>query len=103
MPIDGGMFMDFLQKLGFVRKQAIEVPPNENTQLVEDIREVCRQLDNTSTLFAMETDEDLLDAAIYQTKALRARYRYLLRQARERELEVTALPIEEEEKERWIN
>jgi hypothetical protein len=44
----------------------------------------------------------LLDAGMYQMKAIKARYRFLLRKARERRLEATALPIQTEEaKEQW--
>jgi hypothetical protein len=86
----------------FERRGKAEAPRPE-TQLLADMRDVRRQLENCSALFASETDEDLLDAAIYQMKALRARYDFLLRQAREQKLQVAALPIQEEETERWIN
>ena len=78
-------------------------PPDERERLIRDIREVKRQLDDNHAFFAMESDEDLLDAAIYQREALQARYRYLLRLARESNIEAMAMPVEDEQRERWIS
>jgi len=74
----------------------------EQGGLIQDIREVRRQLEGNYALFAMEADEDLLDAAIYQREALQARYRYLLRLAREQGA-VGGISVEREARERWIN
>ncbi|MCL1952107.1 MAG: YaaL family protein [Oscillospiraceae bacterium] len=76
---------------------------DEQGGLIEDIREVRRQIEAVRACFALETDEDLLDAAIYQHEALQARYRYLLRQARESNAVAGELPVEWENNERWIN
>lgn len=59
--------------------------PAVNPRLAE-IREVCRRLDLAQQRFSMERDPDLIEACIYEQEALRARYRYLLRVAREQEL-----------------
>ena len=77
--------------------------PDSRDQLIRDIREVRRQLEAVHACFALETDEDLLDAAIYQREALQARYRYLLRLARENNAVAEWLPVEAERGERWIN
>jgi len=74
---------------------------DEQSGLIQDIREVRRQLEGNYALFAMEADEDLLDAAIYQREALEARHRYLLRLARESKA-TAGVPIATEP-ERWIN
>lgn len=55
------------------------VPEND---VLLAIREVCSQMDSVQARFEMECDADLIDACIYELEALRARYRYLLRQAR---------------------
>ena len=78
-------------------------PIDEQGRLIEDIREVRRQLEGNHAIFALETDEDLLDAAIYQREALQARYRYLLRLAREAGAAAYGLPVQAELRERWIN
>ena len=91
--------MTFLDEL---RKLRPRKPPPARDQLIEDIRDVRRQLESVHSYFALETDEDLLDAAIYHREALEARYRYLLRLARERNTTVTILPVSENQ-ERQIN
>ena len=78
-------------------------PVEEHGRLIEDIREVRRQLEGVHAVFALESDEDLLDAAIYQREALQARYRYLLRLARETGAAAAGLPVEAEQRERWIS
>jgi len=78
-------------------------PPGEQNRLIQDIREVRRQLEAAHAFFALETDEDLLDAAIYQREALQARYRYLLRLAKGSNAVADTLPVEGESRERWIN
>ena len=83
----------------FRRPQSV---PDDREQLLEDIREVRRQLEGIQSYFALETDEDLLEAAIYQREALEARHRYLLRLARETRTTAGAVPLMTEE-ERWIN
>ena len=75
---------------------------DEQGGLLREIREVRRQLEAVYAFFAMEADEDLLDAAIYQREALQARYRYLLRLAREQGA-VGGISVGREARERWIN
>ena len=78
-------------------------PTIERNRLIQDIREVRQQLEAAHAFFALETDEDLLDAAIYQREALQARYRYLLRLAKVNNTVADTLPVEGESRERWIN
>lgn len=63
-------------------------------ELLEDIREVQRQLALSDARFDMQSDRDLIDACIYEQEALRARYRYLLGQVRAQGLRAPA-PYEE--------
>lgn len=53
-----------------------------------ELREICAQIKCTDMWFEMEEDEDLIDASIYQRESLNARYRYLLRQAKENNISV---------------
>jgi len=76
--------------------------PDNKEQLFEDLREVRRQLEGVRSYFALETDEDLLEAAIYQRDALEARHRYLLKLARESGIAAHRVPLMNEQ-ERWIN
>lgn len=61
----------------------------EESPLAEEIREVSRLLSCNEAWFRLETDEDLIEACIYESRALRARYRYLLRMAREQNVHIS--------------
>ena len=50
--------------------------------IIDAIREVCALMDAAQNRFEQETDDDLIEAAIYEQQSLRAKYRYLLRLAR---------------------
>ena len=71
-------------------KTAVQQLNEEQIRLIEAIREVCVQLSLAENRFTMESDSDLIDAAIYETVALHARYRYLLRLAKEQGISVPA-------------
>ena len=86
-----------------LRRPQEEPSPDAREKVIGDLREVRRQLDGLQSYFALESDEDLLDAAIYQREALEARHRYLLKLAREQKLYAHELPVVGEELERWIN
>lgn len=55
---------------------------NSSQNLLEEIRDIKQQIACNEGWFAMEIDEDLIEACVYQGQALRARYRYLMRKAR---------------------
>ncbi len=74
-------------------KRAILRQQQQPSELQEAIQEVCRRLDNVQERFEMETDNDLIEACIYEMESLRAQYRYLLRQARERGVSSAAVPL----------
>lgn len=68
--------------MGNALKKAIVKTEEQPCPILEAIRDVCRQLDNARLRFEMESDNDLIEASIYEMEALRARYRYLLKVAR---------------------
>lgn len=70
-----------LRNLGILAKEKEE--PGEADELIRELREVKRQLDTVNRNFDMTADEDLVESYIYESNALLARYRYLLRAARE--------------------
>ncbi|MDR2524652.1 MAG: YaaL family protein [Oscillospiraceae bacterium] len=67
----------------FGARQASAPANAEKHRFTQELRDLQRQMESAQSLFANETDEDLLDAAIYQMQALQARYRHLLRAAKE--------------------
>ena len=51
--------------------------------IIEAIRQVCACMDAAQSRFQLESDPDLVEAAIFELQSLRAKYRYLLRTARD--------------------
>ena len=54
-----------------------------NEKLKDDLKFVSNQIAYNDMWFEMEDDTDLMEACIYQRESLQARYRYLLRKAKE--------------------
>ncbi len=69
--------------MGNLWKTAVLKPPPEN-ELQAALRHTTDELLRVQTCFQMESDPELIESYIYEQKALRARYRYLLKTAKER-------------------
>ena len=91
--------MDWFKRL-YRQKSA---PRKKQVDVIEDLRQVRAELAGVESYFAMESDEDLIEAAIHWKEALEARERHLMKQAREQKMVAAQLPIEYENRERWIN
>ncbi len=59
---------------------------SSDEKLLQDIRRVCRMIDDAYTRFQMQADDDLVEASIYEIEALKARYRYLIRLAKNKNI-----------------
>ena len=57
----------------------------------DEIRLVTAQLACLDTWFQIEEDSDLVEACIYQRESLNARYRYLIRKAKETNVSLASL------------
>lgn len=80
---------------GGALKRAILKTEEQPHEVLAAIREVCQALDTVNARFEMESDGDLIESCIYEMEALRARYRYLLRQAKDQGLTAAGLtPLE---------
>ncbi len=55
----------------------------EREKILAEIKKVSGQIARIESCFQMTSDEDLIDSCIYEMESLNARYRYLLRKARE--------------------
>ena len=66
-----------------------EERPND---ILDAIRDVCMKMENVNLRFEMERDSDLIESCIYEMESLRARYRYLLRMAKEQGLRAGHFP-----------
>ena len=67
-----------------VKERETGVQENDHSALISEIREVERKLAYTEDWFALEQDENLIDACIYERESLCARYRYLIGLAKRR-------------------
>lgn len=56
----------------------------DRQQIIDAIRDVSRQLAYNDCWFQLESNEDLIDACIYQREELKSRYRYLLNLAKQK-------------------
>ena len=75
------------------KKVLLKAPVQTPHEIQQAIQDVCTQLDRVQSGFEMETDSDLIEAYIYQMESLRARYRYLLRQAKGMGLTSAKVPL----------
>lgn len=57
---------------------------HDRQQIIDAIRDVSRQLAYNDCWFQLESNEDLIDACIYQREELKSRYRYLLNLAKQK-------------------
>ncbi len=62
---------------------AVQKNDDKKERLLEEIKEVGRLIACNDCWFEMESDENLIDACIYQREELNSRYRYLLKTARQ--------------------
>ncbi|MBC8570059.1 YaaL family protein [Zongyangia hominis] len=63
-------------------RETSAAPVQETDRIIEDIKAVLELMDYAERRFNLEQDEDLLEACIYENKALSARYRYLIKMAK---------------------
>lgn len=69
----------------------------DNSSLLMQIRDTSRKLKIAYNRFEYESNEDLLDSIIYEIQSLKALYRYLLKQAKEKGIECKDIPVYERE------
>lgn len=83
---------DIARNLFGRKRESLPEVDLEKERLLEEIRLVCQMMQTAHSRFSAQSDEDLMEACIYEMEALEARYRYLNRQAREQG--ITCQPYE---------
>jgi len=68
--------------MSFRRLERDKTLEREIEALLHEINEVCAGVEAAFCRFRDETDNDLIDAWIYEQEFYEARYRYLMRQAK---------------------
>ena len=64
-------------------------PSKETAAVLVEIAAIRRKIELLEDSLELQVDEDLIEACIYESRALRARYRYLLRMAREQNVHIS--------------
>jgi len=59
-------------------------PKKQETPLLDEIRSTVSMINAMHQWFNTESDADLIEACVFQLESLEARYRYLLRLAKDR-------------------
>ena len=73
--------MNLIKRIDLHRKKELEkneLKPSVDDKIIEEIKDICNEMDKTNLWFQMESNEDLIDACIHQREVLNARYRYLM-------------------------
>ncbi|MCH5201173.1 MAG: DUF2508 family protein [Oscillospiraceae bacterium] len=60
----------------------------ENSGLIEELERIADQVKANEQLFNMMTDDEMIEAAIFEQRSLQARYAYLLKIAREKGIKI---------------
>ena len=77
--------LNFISKL-LGKNEEDEQKAREDKQIIEDITYVCSRLRSIRASYDMVCEDELVEAMIYEEKALLSKYSYLLRVAKERSL-----------------
>ena len=68
-------------------REKAEEEKRERSQLIEDIDYTVAQLAQIQESFDLVSDSELVEAMIYEELALKARYAFILRQAKEKKIQ----------------
>lgn len=79
-------------KIFYYEKIRKPVLPVQDSVLLQ-IRDTSRRLESAYSRFENECNEDLLDSIIYEIQSLKALYRYLIKQAKEKGLECAEISV----------
>lgn len=77
----------------FCRQSIVRPEAMPEMNVAKELRQTRAALDSAYRRFEEELDEIMLDAVIYEIQSLRARYRYLLRLAREQGIECVEISV----------
>ncbi len=60
----------------------------ESTDILEELRQLSQMIVKNEQLFNMATEDEVIEAVIYEQRALQSRYAYLLKRAREKGIRI---------------
>ena len=79
----------------FKRREAERAEQREHREILDAVREALEQLKQANQAFENASEPELVEACVYEIKAIQARYAFCLRMAREKganDLELFRLP-----------
>lgn len=79
-------------KIFYYEKIRKPIPPVYDSILLQ-IRDTSQRLESAYSRFENECNEDLLDSIIYEIQSLKALYRYLIKQAKEKGIECAEIAV----------
>lgn len=79
-------------KIFYYEKIRKPIPPVYDSILLQ-IRDTSQRLESAYNRFENECNEDLLDSIIYEIQSLKALYRYLIKQAKEKGIECGEISV----------
>ncbi|MBQ2846864.1 MAG: DUF2508 family protein [Clostridia bacterium] len=79
-------------KIFYYEKIRKPVTPVYDSILLQ-IRDTSQRLESAYSRFENENNEDLLDSIIYEIQSLKALYRYLIKQAKEKGIECAEISV----------
>lgn len=79
-------------KIFYYEKIRKPIPPVYDSILLQ-IRDTSQRLESAYSRFENECNEDLLDSIIYEIQSLKALYRYLIKQAKEKGIECGEISV----------
>ena len=60
----------------------------ENSEIIRELERITEQFRANEQLFNMMTDDEMIEAVIYEQRALQSRYAHLLKLAREKGIRI---------------
>ena len=70
-------------KTGYIEFRNARAQKGRIAEIKREIKNVKSQIESAETRFEFESEPDLVESSIYEIKSLNAKYRYLLKAAKE--------------------
>ena len=75
---------DIIKIIPTIKGSEVSLEDFNECTIINEIKNICRQMEINDIWFQNESDNDLIDACIYQREVLNARYKYLINKLREK-------------------
>lgn len=75
-----------------------DIAPNNAEDIILEIKKINSELEKAYDIFQNQTDDDLLEASIYNILSLKSRHSYLIKLAKENKAEAVYMNFSEKEK-----